>query len=53
MADSDTESIWLLFGPLNSLLYGAVGYTLWLFFIGDDDDASGSEKEDTDRPLGL
>jgi hypothetical protein len=30
MTDPDPESIWLLFGPLNALIYGAVGYTLWL-----------------------
>lgn len=53
MTDPDTESVWLFFGSLNALLHGAVGCTLWLFFVGDDDAASASEKEDTDRPLGL
>ena len=53
MTDPDTESIWLFFGPLNALLYGALGYTVWLFFVGDDDTASTSKKEDSDKPLGL
>ena len=51
MTDPDTESVWLLFGPLNALLYGAVGYTLWLFFMGDGDRTS--SKDDLDRPLKL
>ena len=27
--DPDPESIWLLFGPLNAILYGCVGFILW------------------------
>ena len=30
MTGPDPESIWLLFGPLNALIYGAVGSTLRL-----------------------
>jgi hypothetical protein len=52
MTDPDTESIWLFFGPANALIYGAVGYTAWLFFMGDGDTKT-SKKEDSDRPLGL
>lgn len=50
--DPDTESVWLFFGPANALIYGAVGYTAWLFFMGDGDTKT-SKKEDSDRPLGL
>jgi hypothetical protein len=53
MTDPDPESIWLLFGPLNALIYGAVGYTLWLLLLrGDNNDSAVSKKEDPDRPLG-
>jgi hypothetical protein len=43
MTDPDPESIWLLFGPLNALIYGAVAYTLftlWLLLVGDDDNSA-------------
>ncbi len=53
MTDPDSESIWLLFGPINALIYGVVGYTLWLFIMGDDDVFASTEKKDQDRPLGL
>ncbi len=53
MTDPDPESIWLFFGPLNALFYAVVGYTLWLFFVGDDDTTSTSKKEDRHKPLGL
>ena len=54
MTDPGPESIWLLFGPLNALIYGAVGYTLWLLLVGgDNNDSSVSKKEGADRPLGL
>ena len=54
MTDPDPESIWLLFGPLNALIYGAVGYTLWMLLVGgDNDDSAASKKEGPDRPLGL
>lgn len=53
MTDPDAESIWLLFGPLNALLYAAVGYTAWLFFVGDGDATSDSKKGNGDKPLGL
>jgi hypothetical protein len=52
MTDPDPESLWLLFGPLNALIYGTVGCTLWLLFAGDDDSAV-SKNEGQDRPLGL
>ena len=52
MTDPDAESIWLFFGPINALIYGAVGYTLWLLLVGDDDSAM-AKKEGPDRPLGL
>ena len=32
MTDPDTERIWLFFGPLNALIYGAVGFALWRLF---------------------
>ena len=51
MTDPDVESVWLLYGPANALIYGAIGYTFWLFFMGDD--AAGSKKDGSDRPLGL
>jgi hypothetical protein len=53
MTDPDPESIWLLFGPLNAVIYGAVGYTLWLLLVGDNDNSAVSKKEGRDRPLGL
>ena|ERR1700733_8310287 len=49
--DPDAESVWLLYGPLNAIIYGAVGYTLWLFFMGNDDTAS--KNDGSDRPLNL
>jgi hypothetical protein len=52
MTDPDAESIWLFFGPLNALIYGAVGFTLWRWLVGDDDLAV-VKKETGDRPLGL
>jgi hypothetical protein len=51
MTDPDAESVWLLYGPLNAIIYGAVGYTLWLFFMGNDDTAS--KNDGSDRPLNL
>ena len=53
MTDPDPESIWLLFGPLNALIYGVVGYTLWMFLVGDDDNPAIAKKEGPNRPLGL
>ncbi len=54
MTDPDPESIWLLFGPLNALIYGAVGYTLWLLLVGEDNnDSTVSKTRGPDRPLGL
>ena len=53
MTDPDPEAIWLLFGALNALIYGAVGYTLWRLLVGNDDNSAVSEKEGPDRPLGL
>jgi hypothetical protein len=54
MTDPDAESVWLFFGPLNALIYGAVGFTLWLLIVGDGDDESAVSKGETgDRPLGL
>jgi hypothetical protein len=52
MTDPDTGSIWLLFGPLNALLYGAVGYKLYMLLVGNND-MSASKKEGLDRPVGL
>ena len=51
--DPDAASIWLFFGPLNALIYGAVGFTLWMCVVGDRDDSTASKTESTDRPLGL
>jgi hypothetical protein len=55
MTDPDPESVWFLLGPLNALIYGAVGYTLWLFLVGDDDETTtvSGKKDGADRPLGL
>jgi hypothetical protein len=53
MTDPDPESIWLLFGPLNALIYGAVAFTLWLLLVGDDDNSAVSKKEGSDRTLDL
>jgi hypothetical protein len=53
MTDPDAGSIWLFFGPVNALIYGAVGYTLWLFLVGDDGNSPASKKERSDRPLDL
>jgi hypothetical protein len=53
MTDPDPDSIWLFLGPLNALIYGAVGFTAWLFMIGDDDNSVASKKEGPDRPYGL
>ena len=53
MTDPDAGSIWLFFGPVNAVIYGAVGYTLWLFLVGDDDNSPASKKERSDRQLDL
>jgi len=29
MTDPDNQSLWLLFGPLNAILYGWVGFAVW------------------------
>jgi hypothetical protein len=44
MTDPDAGSIWLFFGPVNALIYGAVGYTLWLFLVGNDDSSPASKQ---------
>jgi hypothetical protein len=49
--DPSAGSVWLSYGPLNALIYGAVGYTAWLFVMGDD--ANTAKKENSNRPLGL
>lgn len=48
MTDPDAGSIWFFFGPLNALIYGAVGFTLWLLVVGDDDNSAVSKKEGSD-----
>ena len=54
MFDPDAGSIWFFFGPFNALIYGAVGFTLWLLVVGDDDNSPVSKKEEgSHRPLGL
>jgi len=53
MTDPDPESIWLFLGPLNALIYGAVGFTLWLFIVGDSNDSAVRRKEPSDRTIGL
>jgi hypothetical protein len=53
MTDPDPESIWLFFGPINALIYGAVGFTACLLIVGDDDNSATSKKAGSDRPLGL
>src|SRR5581483_643898 len=35
MTDPDPESIWLFFGPLNALIYGSIGFMLWLLVVGE------------------
>jgi hypothetical protein len=52
MTDPDVESIWLFFGPLNALIYGAVGFMLWMVTIGLDDSPT-SQRDASDRPLDL
>jgi hypothetical protein len=53
MTDPDAGSIWLFFGPLNAALYGIVGWTLWLFIVGGDDDSMEPHDEHPDRPPNL
>ena len=53
MADPDAESVWFFFGPFNALFYGAVGYTLWMLIMGDDDYSEVSGKDHPDKSLGL
>ena len=53
MSDPDAESIWLFFCPLNAAIYGAVGFTFWLFFMGDDDYSATSKKNNSDRHFDL
>jgi hypothetical protein len=53
MTGPDPESIWLFFGPLNALIYGAVGFTAWLLLMGDYENSATSKKAGSDRPLGL
>jgi hypothetical protein len=53
MADPDAESVWFFFGPFNALIYGAVGYTLWMLIMGDDDYSEVSGKDHPDKSLGL
>ncbi|MGO9862864.1 MAG: hypothetical protein ACLPLR_04560 [Terriglobales bacterium] len=45
MSDPDPESIWLLFAPHNAAIYGGMGFTLWLFFMGDDEYSATSKKD--------
>jgi hypothetical protein len=45
MTDPDTESIWLFFG--RRFYLWAVGYTAWLFFVGDDDTFVGDDDSTT------
>jgi hypothetical protein len=52
MSDPDQASIWLFFCPLNAAIYGAVGFTFWLFFMGDDDYSAASQKDKSRRPWG-
>jgi hypothetical protein len=51
MTDPDVESIWLFFGPLNALIYGAVGFMFWMVTIGLDSPTS--QRDASDRPLDL
>jgi hypothetical protein len=55
MTDPDAESIWLLFGPLNALLYGAVGFAaaLYLRRPGRNSEQLAESQPGADRPLGL
>jgi hypothetical protein len=53
MTDPDAESTWLFFGPLNALLYGFLGYTLWLLIMGDHESSASPENGNRERPLGL
>ena len=47
MSDPDS-GIWFL----NALIYGAVGYTFWLFFMGDDP-TTASKKDGQGDPSTL
>jgi hypothetical protein len=56
MTDPDAESIWLFFGPLNALIYGAVGFTLAMVWKHPEDAGSQLDSESrahSDRPLDL
>ena len=53
MTDPDAESIWLFFGPLNAVIYGAVGFTLWRFFMGNDENSAAHKNDNSKRPLDL
>src|SRR6478735_3927320 len=53
MTDPDAESIWLLFGPLNALIYGVLGFALWLRIVGRDRESLVARYEDRERPSGL
>ncbi|MGA8151536.1 MAG: hypothetical protein WB952_11345 [Terriglobales bacterium] len=56
MTDPDAESIWLFFGPLNALIYGAVGFTLAMALKHPEDAGSQPDSESrahSDRPLDL
>lgn len=53
MTDPDAESIWLLFGPLNAVIYGVVGFALWLRIVGNDDESLVAKYKDRERPLDL
>jgi hypothetical protein len=53
MTDPDAESIWLLFGPLNAVIYGVVGFALWLRIVGNDDESLVAKYKDSEHPLDL
>jgi hypothetical protein len=53
VTDPDPESIWLFFAPVNGLIYGAIGFTLWLYLVGDHEEPTAAKDETRDRPLNL
>ena len=53
MSDPNPESIWLFFAPLNAVIYGAMGFSVWLFFTGVDECFARFKKDNSDRPRDL
>lgn len=44
MTDPDRGSIYLIFGPLNAILYAIVGFKVWRYVAADGDKEPGEHK---------